>query len=96
MFRNITQTLKMSDYTETLILSFEHGKIIDIQTERGFPSSDVDLRMPAPYNIRLFLSDRSFDEISNIVSDAIVKADSELLIETIFPKFVSLAFSYYQ
>lgn len=96
MFRNISQTLKISDYTETLSLTFEHGRITEIETERGFPSSDVDLRMPAPYNIRLFLSDRSFDEISNIVSDAIVKADSELLIETIFPKFVSLAFSYYQ
>lgn len=96
MFAGLNRIVKFSNYADTIEMNFVDGKIETIDVVKEFPESTVDLRIPDPYYIRLFFSDRSVDDIKYIVTDTLVKKESKLLIDTLFPTSPSIPFSYYE
>ncbi|MHA2501684.1 MAG: GNAT family N-acetyltransferase [Candidatus Kariarchaeaceae archaeon] len=96
IFRGLSRPVVISNYTISLTLNFEDGKITDIASVKEFPGRGVDLRIPSPYMVRLFFSDRSIDEIKHIITDTLVKSESKMLLETLFPRIESIPFSWYE
>ena len=94
-FKELTKTVRISNYSETLLIDFNNGKIkkIEILKERPDPKI-TDLMIPDALLFKLILGDRTIDEINYIVKDAIVNISSKSLIETLFPKKISLLGSY--
>ncbi|MFX1566960.1 MAG: GNAT family N-acetyltransferase [Promethearchaeota archaeon] len=94
-FKGLTKTVRISNYSETILIDFSNGKIKKIETLTEHPDPKItDLMIPEATLFKLILGDRTFDEINYIVKDAIVNISSKLLIETLFPKKLSLLGSY--
>ncbi len=86
-FNRMTQTVKISNYHETVELVFVEGKITKIDVIKGYlDRKECDVSIPGGILTKLLLSDRTVKEISHIVKDAFVKQDSAKLIDVLFPK----------
>jgi predicted N-acetyltransferase YhbS len=94
-FKGLTQKIKLSNYKEIIELDFVNGKIINIDTIKGYPDGTVDLRIPGLMLNKVLLSDTNSEEIKQIMTDTIVKAESKNLISVLFPKKKSYIHSYY-
>ncbi len=94
-FKGLTKSIRISNYHETVILNFNNGKIEKIEVEKEYPDPKItDLMIPGALLFKLLLGDRTFDEINYIIKDAIVDISSKSIIETMFPKKISLFSSY--
>jgi len=94
-FKGFTKSIRISNYHETVILNFNSGKIEKIKVEKEYPNPEItDLKIPGALLFKLILGDRTIDEINYIIKDAIVNISSKSIIETIFPKKISLFSSY--
>ncbi|MFX0022103.1 MAG: GNAT family N-acetyltransferase [Candidatus Hermodarchaeota archaeon] len=90
-FKGLTKTVRISNYSETILIDFSNGKIRNIEKVEEHPDPKItDLMIPEAILFKLILGDRTIDEINHIVKDAIVNISSKSLIETLFPKEVSL------
>ncbi len=94
-FKGLTQKIKISNYKEVIELDIINGKIINIDSSKGFPDSTVDLRVPGLMLNRIILSDRKPEEIKQIMTDVIIKAETKDVISVLFPKKQSFIHSYY-
>ncbi|MFW9999058.1 MAG: GNAT family N-acetyltransferase [Candidatus Hodarchaeota archaeon] len=94
-FKGLTKTIRISNYNETIVLTFNNGKIEKIEIKKEYPNPrTTDLMIPGALLFKLLLGDRTIDEINHIIKDAIVNNTSKSLIETMFPKIISLFSSY--
>ncbi|TFG17406.1 MAG: GNAT family N-acetyltransferase [Promethearchaeota archaeon] len=94
-FNNLTKSIKISNYRETIKLEVNKGKVKQIEQIDEFPDSETtDLRIPGGFLYMLLLGDRSYEEINDLIKDAIVDPLSKKIIETLFPKKPSLFESY--
>jgi hypothetical protein len=94
-FKGLTKTVRISNYSETILIGFSNGKIRKIEKVKEYPEPKVtDLMIPEAILFKLILGDRNIDEINYIVKDAIVNISSKSLIETLFPKKLSFFSSY--
>ena len=94
-FKELTKSIRISNYHETIILNFNNGKIEKIEIEKEYPNSKItDLKIPGALLFKLLLGDRTFDEINYIIKEAIVNISSKSIIEIMFPKKISLFSSY--
>lgn len=90
-FKGLTKVIRISNYEDTIELDFNNGKIENIEIEKDHQNSKpTDISIPGALLYKLLLGDRTIDEISYIIKDAIVNISSKFLIETIFPKKKSL------
>ena len=95
-FNNLSKTVIISDYKQSIELTFFKGKIEDIKIERGYPDAEkCDVRIPGVMLLKLLLGDRTVDEINYIIKDAILKPSSKKLIEILFPRINSIPDTYY-
>ena len=94
-FKDLSKSIRISNYRDTVILEIDRGKIKKIEqiTEHPMPEN-TDLRIPDGFLFMLLLGDRSFKEINDLIKDAIVDPLSKKIIETIFQKKPSLFESY--
>jgi hypothetical protein len=91
----LTKTIRLSNYLETIAINFNKGKIEKIEVKKEYPNPDIiDLRIPGALLFKLLLGDRIIEEINYIIKDAIVNISSKSLIDTMFPKKISLLGSY--
>jgi len=94
-FKGLTQTIRISNYDDTIELYFNNGKIEKIEIEKEYQNpKPTDLSIPGALLFKLLLGDRTFDEINYIIKDALVAISSKSLIETMFPKKKSMFGSY--
>lgn len=94
-FKELTQSIMISNYKETIKLEFNKGKVKQIERIVEHPDLELtDLRIHGAFLYKFILGDRSIDEINFIMKDAILNLSSRTLIETIFPKSLSLLGSY--
>lgn len=94
-FSDLTKIVRISDYQSTFELNFENGKLKNVNTTLGYPNAQItDLRIPGSFLFKLLLADRTINELNYIIKDAIVHPSSKGLIETMFPKQISLFGSY--
>lgn len=94
--KGLSRTVIISNFSENNILKFNNGKITDIENIKGYPEINAcDVCIPKNFLIKLLLGDRTTDEINHIVQDAFVNPESKNLIETLFPKKISLPDSDY-
>ncbi|MFX0006964.1 MAG: GNAT family N-acetyltransferase [Promethearchaeota archaeon] len=94
-FKGLTKTIRISNYNDTIVLEFIKGKIENIEIEKEYPDPKItDLMIPGTLLFKLILGDRAIDEINYIFKDTIVNTSSKLIIETMFPKKISLFSSY--
>ena len=90
-FTGLTKILRISDYQSTFELEFEVGILKNIDVKQEYPNPQItDLRVPGTFLFKLVLGDRTIDELNYIIMDAIVNPSSKALIETMFPKRISL------
>ncbi|MFW9950047.1 MAG: GNAT family N-acetyltransferase [Candidatus Thorarchaeota archaeon] len=95
MFDGLTKIVRISDYQKTFELNFERGILTNIDVKLEYSNPQItDLRVPGSLLIKLLLGDRTINEINYIIKDAIVHPSSRSLIETLFPKKISLLSSY--
>jgi hypothetical protein len=95
-FSTLSKTVIISDYKQSIELTFIKGKIEDIKIESGYPDAEkCDIRIPGVILLKLLLGDRTVDEINYIVKDARMNPSSKKLIEILFPKVNSIPDTYY-
>ncbi|TKJ22939.1 MAG: hypothetical protein CEE42_12515 [Promethearchaeota archaeon Loki_b31] len=95
-FNNLSKTVIISNYKQSIELIFTKGKIEDIKIESGYPDAEkCDVRIPGAMLLKLLLGDRTVDEINYIVKDARINPSSKKLIEILFPKVNSIPDTYY-
>ncbi len=95
-FRDISKNVKISNYKESIQLFIEKGRIVNLKIEKGYPKEgSCDLQIPDAMLYKLVLGDRTFEEINYIVKDALIKRESEPLIDVLFPREESYPLSYY-
>jgi len=95
-FNNLSKTVILSDYKQSIELIFNNGKIEAIKSESGYPDEEkCDVRIPGAMLLKLLLGDRTVEEINHIVKDARIKPSSKKLIEILFPKVNSIPDTYY-
>jgi len=95
-FNNLSKTVIISDYKQSIELIFNNGKIEAIKSESGYPDEEkCDVRIPGAMLLKLLLGDKTVDEINHIVKDARIKPSSKKLIKTLFPKVNSIPDTYY-
>ena len=95
-FNNLSKTVIISDYKQSIELIFIKGKIEDIKIKSGYPDAEkCDVRIPGAMLLKLLLGDRTVDEINYIVKDARTNPSSKKLIEILFPKVNSIPDTYY-
>ena len=95
-FNNLSKTVIISDYKQSIELIFIKGKIEDIKIKSGYPDAEkCDVRIPGAMLLKLLLGDRTVDEINYIVKDARINPSSKKLIEILFPKVNSIPDTYY-
>jgi len=95
-FNELSKTVIISNYKQSIELIFIKGKIEDIKIESGYPDVEkCDVRIPGEMLLKLLLGDRTIDEINYIVKDARINPSSKKLIETLFPKVNSIPDTYY-
>ncbi|MHA2168869.1 MAG: GNAT family N-acetyltransferase [Candidatus Kariarchaeaceae archaeon] len=89
IFKESSRELTLSDYKQIITIHFIEGKIQEITSKIAYPDRSVEVRIPKPVLTKLLLSDRTVDEINYIITDTIVKKDSKLFVDTLFPKLPS-------
>ncbi len=95
-FNNLSKTVIISNYKQSIELMFNKGKIEAIKIESGYPDAEkCDVRIPGALLLKLLLGDRTVDEINHIVKDARINPSSKKLIEILFPKVNSIPDTYY-
>jgi len=95
-FNNLSKTVTISDYKQSIELIFNKGKIEAIRAESGYLDAEkCDVRIPGAMLLKLLLGDKTVDEINYIVKDASIKPSSKELIEILFPKVNSIPDTYY-
>ena len=95
-FNDISKTVIISDYKQSIELIFVKGKIETIKFESGYPDAEkCDVRVPGAMLLKLLLGDRTVEEINYIVKDARINPSSKKLIEVLFPKVNSIPDTYY-
>ena len=95
-FNNLSKTVIISDYKQSIELTFVKGKIEYIKIESGYPDVEkCDVRIPEAMLLKLLLGDRTIEEINYIVKDARINPSSKKLIEVLFPKVNSIPDTYY-
>ena len=95
-FKGMSRDIKISDYNEIITLKFSKGKVSDVTSEVKFSEPEVsDVKIPGPMLYKLILSYNSFEEIKFLIKDAVIKPESKLLINILFPKKRSYPESYY-
>lgn len=95
-FNDLSKTVIISDYKQSIELIFVKGKIEAIKIESGYPDVEkCDVRIPGAMLLKLLLGDRTVDEINYIVKDARINPSSKKLIEILFPKVNSIPDTYY-
>ena len=94
-FKGLTQKIKISNYKEIIELDFVNGIIINIDSFKGYPDSTVDLRVPGLLLNKVILSDNKPEEIKQIMTDVIIRAETKDIISVLFPKKQSFIHSYY-
>ncbi len=95
MFKGLTKDITISNYRQIIKLEFLDGELKEIKSVTEYPNSSCDLRIPKTFMIKLLLSHKTVAEINNVITDALVKKESELLISNLFPKLLSLPHSWY-
>jgi len=94
-YKELTRSIRISNYRETIRLEIKNGKIIKIKSITEYPDSEInDLKIPEPFLFKFLLGDKNIEEINYIIKDAIVNVSSKTLIKAIFPKKVSFFISY--
>jgi len=94
--KGISRDIKISNYHEIFTLKFKEGMLTDVVSEIKFSEpEESDVKIPGPILYKLILSYNSFDEINFLIKDAILKPESKLIINTLFPKKKSYPESYY-
>ena len=94
-FKDLTKSIKISNYRESVILDINMGEIKTIKQLNEPPDPETtDLRIPGGFLYMLLLGDKSFEEINDLIKDAIVLPSSKEIIKTIFPKKSSFFESY--
>lgn len=95
-FNNLSKTVIISDYKQSIELIFNNGKIEAIKSESGYPDAEkCDVRIPGAMLLKLLLGDKTVDEINYIVKDASINPSSKNLIQILFPKINSIPDTYY-
>jgi len=95
-FKGISRDIIISNYHEIITLKFEEGILTDVLSEIKFSEpEESDVKIPGSMLYKLILSYNSFDEIKFLIKDAILKPESKLIINTLFPKKKSYPESYY-
>lgn len=95
-FNDLSKTVIISDYKQSIELIFVKGKIEAIKIKSGYPDAEkCDVRIPEAMLLKLLLGDRTIDEINYIVKDARINPLSKNLIEILFPKVNSIPDTYY-
>lgn len=95
-FKELSKDVKISNYMETIQIFIEKGKIIKIEIESGYPElGSCDLQIPDAMLYKLLLGDRTFEEINFIIKDTLIRSESKILIEVLFPKEEAYPLSYY-
>ncbi len=95
-YNDLSKTVIISDYKQSIELIFVKGKIEAIKIESGYPDAEkCDVRIPGAMLLKLLLGDRTVDEINYIVKDARINPSSKKLIEILFPKVNSIPDTYY-
>jgi hypothetical protein len=95
-FKGISKDIKISDYHEIITLKFSYGKVINVSSEVKYFEPEVsDVKIPGSMLYKLILSYSSFEEIKFLIKDAVIKPESKLLINILFPKKKSFPESYY-
>ena len=90
-FKDLTKILRISDYQSTFELEFEAGILRNIDVKQEYPNPQItDVRVPGSFLFKLVLGDRTINELNYIIKDAMVNPSIKTLIETMFPKQVSL------
>ncbi|MGY5876114.1 MAG: hypothetical protein RTU30_10235, partial [Candidatus Thorarchaeota archaeon] len=93
MFSSLSQELRINTYRNCYLLNFEDGVLTLVKELGPQPWGDLSIR----YHdlIRLVFGERTFDELREMNSDAMVSGDLKSLIATLFPKGESFI-HYYQ
>jgi len=95
-FNNLSKTVIISDYKQSIELIFNNGKIEAIKSKSGYPDVEkCDVRIPGATLLKLLLGDRTIDEINHIVKDARINPSSKNLIKILFPQVNSIPDTYY-
>ena len=95
-FNNLSKTVIISDYKQSIELIFNNGKIEAIKSESGYPDAEkCDVRIPGAMLLKLLLGDKTVDEINYIVKDARINPSSKNLIQILFPQVNSIPDTYY-
>ena len=95
-FNNLSKTVIISDYKQSIELIFNNGKIEAIKGESGYLDFEkCDVRIPEAMLLKLLLGDKTVDEINHIVKDARINPSSKKLIEILFPQVNSIPDTYY-
>jgi predicted acetyltransferase len=96
IFAGLNTNFSISNYREIITMTFHNGKIIDIEQEKNYPTSQCNLRI-SPFIISsLLFAYRSVSEIKYIITDTLYKKTDLALIDVLFPKKPSQPYSYYQ
>jgi len=91
-FADLTDTVKINLYEESLQLQFNHGKLIDIQKTK--PGTGP-IRIPPRAAILLIFGYRSREELIKLWPDMGMPAKESYLIDVIFPKMKSWLYASY-
>ena len=95
-FKGLSQDFVISDYLMSYVLRFKNGRIEGIESKQGYPSPEsCDVKVPGSNLIKLFLSDKNYKEVKDIVKDSMLKPMSEKLLEVLFPKKPSIPDTYF-
>ena len=87
--RGLTGEATIDLYRQGLALRFDRGALTAVEPwQRADPQDDEDTSLSCPplVFLKLVLGDRSIDELAATYPDVIVRDDSRLLVDTLFPR----------
>ncbi|MFX0004599.1 MAG: GNAT family N-acetyltransferase [Candidatus Hodarchaeota archaeon] len=85
-FKQITDLITLSCYTEGFTLNFEHGKLKEVEQLKKNELGESHIRIPPLIVYQLLLGYRTLNELEEIYPDVSVNALYKSLIQTLFPK----------
>lgn len=89
-FAGMTGEKLLNFYRSGLNLSFEHGKLVSVESVKFPDRSKPGARLPDLTFLQLLFGRTSMSELADTMADArAVSAEDELLIDTLFPKMSS-------
>ncbi|MFX0036782.1 MAG: GNAT family N-acetyltransferase [Candidatus Hermodarchaeota archaeon] len=85
-FKELSESITISCYTEGYVLNFKDGQLIDIKELKLIPREESHIRIPPLIIYQLLLGYRTIDELENVYPDVFVNAFYRALTQILFPK----------